>query len=613
MAFCPQCGANHPDEADFCGECGFSLQEAPIVQPDISDVTIEQPKKKKKIWLPICLSTFGLVLIGVAVWFFFLRGTSLKNYGLYWKDGDIFYTDCSPGNGWNTGIFSGIKDDPELINFADSSTISSASQTYAMSKDGKILFLTEREQDSALYSLYYLKTDNPDGRTVEIGEDIFAYAISDDGQSVFCLEGIPYSYSSITLHNDSELYYYDLKTGEKQTIAEDIIGFYASADGNHVGYTIYDDGETVFCLWEKDGTNKEIHTCDGFSSIYVNHDFSTFYGEVHNGSDTNLYTFDVASGNKEKIASDGYFAAIYESGAYYYYNRECKDHSENHFGELFYFDGKETTTVMDCISMQTASFSTPIMVGASSESTIYDTIIVENRVNEIDPIDGTVLIAPNGSAVYIIDQYSGEMFKYPISEKRVGKPQSMGNIHLRSFNIGSNVFFLADDSIVYCRYNKTRETVDLYVEDESIASDVYYNVNYAGEILMFLADYEEDSGTLQIYTDGQLTEVADDVYDYILTPEKDILYLKDYDFDDAEGTLYLYDIQSGKTEELEDGVSAIAYILPGSIRGNFYYLNRYYLDMQYTFSKATGMCYNYYEYTHYTRGFRWDLLWDAQF
>ena len=53
-------------------------------------------------------------------------------------------------------------------------------------------------------------------------------------------------------------------------------------------------------------------------------------------------------------------------------------------------------------------------------------------------------------------------------------------------------------------------------------------------------------------------EIADDVYDYIVTPSKQIVYLCEYDVDDAEGELYLY--KKNKPQKIDDEVSAIIYI-----------------------------------------------------
>lgn len=67
MPFCPQCGTQLPEGAQFCGACGASL--APPTQPPV--LAAPQPEKKKK-FSPVILVLFLLIAAGAA-WYLLSR------------------------------------------------------------------------------------------------------------------------------------------------------------------------------------------------------------------------------------------------------------------------------------------------------------------------------------------------------------------------------------------------------------------------------------------------------------------------------------------------------------------------------------------------------------
>lgn len=108
MPFCPQCGAQLPEGAQFCGSCGTPL--APPTQPAAQ--AAPKPGKKNKTGIIIVLV---LVLLAAAVTAWLLWRGQVVEGGPTPPDVPIA---TSPGTDWND-----MSDVPSLEDLRDAETL----------------------------------------------------------------------------------------------------------------------------------------------------------------------------------------------------------------------------------------------------------------------------------------------------------------------------------------------------------------------------------------------------------------------------------------------------------------------------------------------------------
>lgn len=304
--FCPNCGTQTTTEFAYCPNCGAAISE----EPEETDVAVipAAPVKKKGFALPKKAILFGgigaAVLVVLVLLIAIFSGGSKADFGLYLKDGEIFYTDYSK-NG-NIEVTS------RLVNgdgIGDSQLARSASAigTYiTFSEDGDRMFFPDRiDDDSEGITLYYRDINKPKKEAVKIDSDVTRYAINKSGTQVVYTKG-----------SDGILYRHDLE--DKEKIASGVVSFTAAEDLKKVGYRNEDDS---YYLWY---ANKDaVKVASEISSIeHVAEDLSSVY-YMKDGA---LYKYTESSGDKEKIASDvAYVSAIYDSGELYYSKEETSE------------------------------------------------------------------------------------------------------------------------------------------------------------------------------------------------------------------------------------------------------------------------------------------------
>ncbi len=65
MKACPKCQTKNQDSNNFCKKCGFQLSGSSFQE---KKEKVLGEKKRKHLWIPISLSVFAIVLIGVGYW-----------------------------------------------------------------------------------------------------------------------------------------------------------------------------------------------------------------------------------------------------------------------------------------------------------------------------------------------------------------------------------------------------------------------------------------------------------------------------------------------------------------------------------------------------------------
>ena len=110
--------------------------------------------------------------------------------------------------------------------------------------------------------------------------------------------------------------------------------------------------------------------------------------------------------------------------------------------------------------------------------------------------------------------------------------------------IGNNVVFWQDSAVFV---NNAR------IDDDVLADHVAFRDD--GSFVYLVGEEDDNSYQLKSYKDGKTTTIADDVFNFGFTTGGELLYLRDYNTNRSEGTLYLY---NGKdSTKLDDDVAAI--------------------------------------------------------
>ncbi len=345
---CPKCKAPVPADARFCPVCGEKLEapapemtETPLVAevpqaPEVVETPIEDPtpvppapavmtapaapvvvtppvsvatpapkavqeksKKKSKIGLFIGLGAGAVAVfltLCIVVLCVVFGGNKVHNYGLYMKDGEMFYT----------GIPK-VKPVQITEKMIDGSVVSKediAKEPYALgyythvTEDGKYIFYLDRigADGAGSLSLYYRRADRPNQEPVKIDSQVYLYAVSENGKTVTYLK------------EGGMLYRHDLTDREK--IAGDVVRFSVSEDGKNLIYQTQ-SGDVYF---QKAGKDREKMASEVSYILQYNEDITAIYFL----KEGNLY-YQEAGKDREKILSDIHSTLqLTEDGKIYY-------------------------------------------------------------------------------------------------------------------------------------------------------------------------------------------------------------------------------------------------------------------------------------------------------
>ena len=118
-----------------------------------------------------------------------------------------------------------------------------------------------------------------------------------------------------------------------------------------------------------------------------------------------------------------------------------------------------------------------------------------------------------------------------------------------------------DEHLIYVKdYQEDSDCGDLYINKNKIDYDVCISNSLydkeSGKVI-YCADWdaEDECGTLKLYIDGNSEKIADDVHDFDVLQNGDILYICNYSLRSGEGELYLY--ENGKNKKIDGAVMGI--------------------------------------------------------
>ena len=205
------------------------------------------------------------------------------------------------------------------------------------------------------------------------------------------------------------------------------------------------------------------------------------------------------------------------------------------------------------------------IVEDSSSSMTY--IAVKEIATVVEPEKGITNFTMNssGTLAYYIDNIPndknhGELYRISISNGVVKKPEVYDSDVYTGYS-----YFASDSEFVYFKDYKDSKG-ELYINKEKIDYDVaVYSVDAQTDLDMvfYFTDWndEKNYGTLKVYQNKKATKIADDVYDYSVTPDGRVLYLDDYSMTYFKGELNEWN--NGKTRKIDDDVIAILPIFTG--------------------------------------------------
>lgn len=525
--FCPNCGERTSAAFEYCEHCGASLS-----------VGAGQPEKKSggagpKKWIilggaVVVVAAIVIVLISVLG-----GGGGGKGYGLYIKEGEIFYSKLSKNGAWQ--VTSDLYDDADNRDLAYAS--SSFSSWITMSRDGKTLFFPDKIGNGL--TLYYRGTSGKKD-AVKIDSDLSYYAVND-------------SASLVTYLKNGNLYQYSMSGDEKNKLAGDVDDFYVSDDGKRILFL--DDEDTLYEL--NSGKDKEKLDSDVTNIRTVSDDCRTIIYQ----KDDILYLMQDGK-ERVKIASDVYnVVRTYQTGEAYYTERDDDEIT------LYYFDGKKSEEVTDEFGGTFAgSYKTPVLVYRDADDELW--LAAGTKITELDAEKPSgFTFSEDGKSVWYVDEpdknNEGELYKLTISNGTAKKAEKQDDDVYASY-----IAYTDGGHLFYFKDVKDGEG-ELWVDGKKADDDVLIGSLQESEsgALLYYTDYSSNKeyGTLKQYSGGKSVKIDDDASHACYTPNGSILYLMDYSASKYRGDLYVY--SGSKSEKLDEDVVTIIPIISSKYRG----------------------------------------------
>ena len=361
------------------------------------------------------------------------------------------------------------------------------------------------------------------------------------------------------------------KAGDSFKIADDVSG--VSVSGNGVYYTTDSRNVSMYDYIDK-----------SLLAVVLSDLENPDTGEI----DLSEYTFEELEELREQYRTD---TTAYERiNEIIYLKDELAQ--EQHLMTLHYFDGSQSSVVAEDVIHGSVDLATNRAIDqshtaavlayaacpdpekaaaltaddleaiiessdSSASSEIYNKIrssavAVNGTAYALDLNVWTINPSEDGQTVYITtknpDNSDIDLYQAGISGNSLQTPTQIASDISYWKIIGNNVVFWKDSAV--------------FVNGVRIDDDVHSHVAFRddGSFVYLVGEEDDNSYQLKSYKDGEITTIADDVFDFGFTTGGDLLYLRDYNVNRCAGTLYLY---NGKdSTKLDDDVAAI---MPGEI------------------------------------------------
>lgn len=487
-----------------------------------------------------------------------------------------------------------IKGEGDLYkhNLKDKEKIASDVSGFYMSSDAKTIIWRDEEDN------LYMKSGNKDKEKLDSEID-YIERVSEDFKTVWYVK-------------EDSLYKRVLSKEDKEKLASDVYSVLAVYESGEFYYLKSDTTEKKLYdyvdddLAESDAAMKEPVYPD-YPSVYKPYAPYQYYGE----SDAD-YAIRYAEYEKElkeyNDAMDKYNAEkdAYDNAIDAWWDKQSRDSTreslkneviEDTIYTLYYNNGKEDKELTANYASGSAEYSwdNQILVFGASEAAevgkvkmseiesywdVYNMVTDESDTSSemyialkdtVATIDQTAAeefwITSDGKAVYFLDEVDygdeeseessdklphGDLYKMEISGTKVKKTDLFdSDVYV------DGVSLTEDDKPIYYKSYKD-DKGELYLNKDKVADDVnsyVYDADSGVVVCMIDWNSEKSYGTLKQWKKGKLVTVDEDVHDYELTPNGEILYLKEFSTKSYKGELYLY--KGSKAKKVDDDVVAI--------------------------------------------------------
>ncbi len=539
MSTCPKCNKQFPDEIKFCDACGSELVDAPKVPAanPFADVLSKVTSVVSKKMIGIAVAAVALVVV-IAIILSSVFSGGIPNTFAYVKDGELNFSTVSKAKG-------------EVVYDEDGYFYSS---TVQISEDGKRLFYLDEDRD-----LYYANTASLDKEAKKVASSVSSYIAIGDGKTV------------IYTNDKSKLY--SVKVGkEPVSIDKDVDDFMPSENGKKVLYSKYNDdgyGSDWYITKNSAKAEKGEKVATGANFEYVSKDFTKF---VYTKNDS-LYSLTLGK-EEYRIAKDvGDFVKVYDSGEIYF---TCVEESDNEDDDYYYSTTEQTLwyyagNKKDAVKVSDeyngysgCAFKAPVIIFYSrNEDYEYTyTLAVKDATYEIGTEDfyTSYDLSEDGKEVLYLKDRGDDEEEYSDTGTLCKATVSKGLKNEKVIDEDVNWFGYNSDKIYYIKdFDEDTEEGALYFDGKLVSEDVYdgyFSYIEKSKTLIFRTNYDDNTEmyTLNFFKGGKVVASQDDVAEYQITNEGEVLMIVDPE--DYEGDLYLFN-GSKKIKQVDTDVSSV--------------------------------------------------------
>lgn len=552
---CPKCKEEIKDGLDICDKCGEKIKAKKF---KISD----RPHSRRGLVLMLCL----IIVICSFLTFAFLHQSAKKapDMALYVKNSEIYMSDFSLGNSKVTSSL--------VTNCADQKNALSNlkfSKSALISDDLSYLFYPDNIVNSrAGFTLYAKNLTNPNVMNQKIATSVMKYFVSSDAKYL------------TYINTNNSLYLYDVKAKRGEKLCKNVLSYDNAIyiNDNHSKIYYVDASTYDIYLKEHDKKSEKIDTAISYIAN-VTSDFKTlFYVKDHT-----LYKKELGE-EKVKIAdSITAFIKGYENGECYYIKKSEKESSDDipyELNTLCYYDKEEVLLSNGITNFDKDSLSS-FTCGEKTPSIVYKAldISLDDSKEMLKLNDTSWYFAKKDKITKLLNHNNISLYQISDDAKKIAclvypdKESTLCDLYMISFNkdakateifTDNNVsdvmsFFTDDNKFVYIK-DANGNIGDLYIDDTYISENVYLNKVYYNKDtkeIIFYTDYDlkDNEGTLNVYKDSKVSQIAKAVSSYEVIDDNSIIYLCDFSQNTNTGSLYRF--KDSKSTHLDDGVEFI--------------------------------------------------------
>ena len=506
------------------------------------DTQPEQPVEKKKFrptkrFIAGSLTLIILVVAIVTAAFLLADSDRRPNYGLYVKDGALYYTD--------------FKNPPRRI--SSNLTASDGSlpdvdydlrYCATLSDDGHYLFFPENMtisgEDVQTFDLCYQNLGKKDQPKILISKNVTEYHISSDAMT-------------ITYLTPDGLYQYEQKPAQSNLMCSNVYQMYVSDNSSRL---VYLTGNRE--LFAQTVGSKKVKIDNMVDEVlFVAEDYKSVIYRQENS----IHKWVSGKGETE-ICADAINWTIYPTGeALLLSNAEG-------YSDLYYFDGQTPECIVEHVEqvLYTANEAPVILLTGplpdEAEQPATGTMLIsKNTIYTLEGLEHKVCVGMNasGKQAYFVDQ-DVEFGNLYVLETGTFGPDEL-KVYDTDVYCG-NITVTDDNRVLY--YKEVKDGLGtLYLNSAPLSPQVPLQTNHfqafdqlpEGKLLYYFTGYDQQtySGVLHAAsTDGSHRQISGAAFAPFMLHNGQILFMEDYSIENG-GDLYAY--IGGNTILIDTGVT----------------------------------------------------------